>query len=136
MKQLNTHLSAALVKLSADQVKAIKGSKEKAMAAPVAEALRSFCRQDAEFAQAVEQGGSLAECMTAVAKGVGSYISDIDAYKKAVAFFFPGAKIKMQMTIDLIGDAALPTPEEQAAPKLQVYKPEKSELVLNLEDFL
>lgn len=136
MKQLNTHLTAALAKLSADQVKAIKGSKEKAMAAPVAEALRSFCRQDAEFAQAVEQGGSLAECMTAVAKGVGSYISDIDAYKKAVAFFFPGAKIKMQMTIDLIGDAALPTPEEQAAPALQVYKPEKNELVLNLEDFL
>ena len=136
MKQLNTHLSAALAKLSADQVKAIKGSKEKAMAAPVAEALRSFCKQDAEFAQAVEQGGSLAECMTAVAKGVGSYISDLDAYKKAVAFFFPGAKIRMQMTIDLIGDAALPTPEEQAAPTLQVYKPEKSELVLNLEDFL
>ena len=136
MKQLNTHLTAALAKLSADQVKTIKGSKEKAMAAPVAEALRSFCRQDAEFAQAVEQGGSLAECMSAVAKGVGSYISDLDAYKKAVAFFFPGAKIRMQMTIDLIGDAALPTPQEQAAPALQVYKPEKSELVLNLEDFL
>lgn len=136
MKQLNTHLSVALAKLSADQVKAIKGSKEKAMAAPVAEALRSFCRQDAEFAQAVEQGGSLAECMTAVAKGVGNYISDLDAYKKAVAFFFPGAKIRMQMTIDLIGDADLPAPEKQAAPVLQVYKPEKSELVLNLEDFL
>ena len=136
MKQLNTCLTAALGKLSADQVKAIKGSREKAMAAPVAEALRSFCRQDAEFAQAVEQGGSFAECMTEVAKGVGSYISDIDAYKKAVAFFFPGAKIKMQMTIDLIGDAALPAPEEQAAPMLQVYKPEKNELVLNLEDFL
>lgn len=136
MKQLNTNLTAALAKLSADQVKTIKGNREKAMAAPVAEALRSFCKQDAEFAQAVEQGGSLAECMSAVAKGVGSYISDLDAYKKAVAFFFPGAKIRMQMTIDLIGDAALPAPEEQAAPVLQVYKPEKSELVLNLEDFL
>ena len=106
------------------------------MAAPVAEALRSFCRQDIEFAQAVAQGGSLAECMTAVAKGVGSYISDIDAYKKAVAFFFPGAKIKMQMTIDLIGDAALPIPQEKPEPVLQVYKPEKNELVLDLEDFL
>ncbi len=133
-KTLNTHLTAALAKLSADQVKAIKGNKEKAMAGPVAEALRSFCKQDAEFAQAVAQGGSFAECMTAVAKNVGNYISDIDAYKKAVAFFFPGAKIKMQMAIDLIGDAALPTTEEQAAPMLQVYKPEK--LVLNLEDFL
>lgn len=136
MKQLNTCLTAALAKLSAEQVKAIKGSREKAMAAPVAAALQNFCKQDAEFAQAVAQGGSLAECMTAVAKGVGNYISDLDAYKKAVAFFFPGAKIRMQMTIDLIGDAALPAPEEQAAPMLQVYKPEKNELVLNLEDFL
>ena len=136
MKQLNTYLTAALAKLSAEQVKAIKGSRETAMAAPVAAALQNFCKQNAEFAQAVAQGGSLAECMTAVAKGVGNYISDLDAYKKAVAFFFPGAKIRMQMTIDLIGDAALPAPEEKTAPMLQVYKPEKSELVLNLEDFL
>ena len=81
MKQLNTCLTAALAKLSAEQVKAIKGSREKAMAAPVAAALQNFCKQDAEFAQAVAQGGSLAECMTAVVKGVGNYISDLDAYK-------------------------------------------------------
>ena len=78
---LNTDLSAALDKLSDKQVKAVNGSKERVMAGPVAEALRSFCRQDAEFAQAVAQGGSFAECMAAVAKGVGQNISDVDAYK-------------------------------------------------------
>lgn len=36
----------------------------------IATALRDFIRQDAEFAQAVVQGGSFAECMAAVAKGV------------------------------------------------------------------
>ena len=76
------------------------------MAAAVAEALKDFSRQDAEFAQAIVQGGSFADCMKAVAKGVGTAISDLDAYKKAVQFYFPGAKIRMQLFIDLIGDAA------------------------------
>ena len=43
MKELKTHLTAALEKLSDKQVKAVKGSKERAMAGAVAEALRSFC---------------------------------------------------------------------------------------------
>ena len=115
MKKLENHLSAALEKLGPQQVKAVKGSKERAMAGAVAEALRSFCRQEAEFAQAVDQGGSFADCMAAVAKGVGSSISDIDAYKKAVGFYFPGAKIQVQMTIDLIGDAAKAEPVEEQA---------------------
>ena len=134
--ELKNHLTNALEKLDKKQFKAINGQKEKAMAGAVAEALRSFCRQDAEFAQAVDQGGSFADCMAAVAKGVGSSISDLDAYKKAVGFYFPGAKINFQMTIDLIGDAA--PPAEQAAqdtPVLQVVKPVRDELVLNLEDF-
>ena len=84
----------------------VSGQKENAMASAVLEALKDFSRQDAEFAQAIVQGGSFADCMKAVAKGVGNSISDLDAYKKAVKFYFPGAKIKMQMTIDLIGDAA------------------------------
>lgn len=134
--KLENHLTAALEKLGEKQVKAVTGQKEKAMAGAVAEALRSFCRQDAEFAQAVDQGGSFADCMKAVAKGVGHCISDLEAYKKAVGFYFPGAKIRMQMTIDLIGDAAKPAePEAPAAPMLQVVKPVRDELVLNLEDF-
>ena len=67
----------------------------------VATALRDFIRQDAEFAQAVVQGGSFAECMAAVAKGVGSHISDFDAYGKAAAFYFPGCKIRYKMELDL-----------------------------------
>ena len=46
--------------------------------------------------------------MKAVAKSVGSSISDLEAYRRAVRFYFPGAEIRMQMTIDLIGDAGKP----------------------------
>lgn len=85
--------------------KEVKGQKESAMAGAVMVALKDFCLQEEEFAQAIVQGGSFTDCMKAVAKGVGNSISDIDAYKKAVQFYFPGAKVKMQLSIDLIGDA-------------------------------
>lgn len=134
--KLENFLTAALEKLSDKQVKAVTGQKQKAMASDVANALRSFCRQDAEFAQAVAQGGSFAACMDAVAKGVGHCISDIDAYKKAVGFYFPGANIRTTMTIDLIGEAAAAAePEAPEQPALRVVRPETPSLVLDLDGF-
>lgn len=98
---MNNFLSQAIEKID-------KGMKEKlerygeAMKADVGAALKEFCRQDAEFAQAVVQGGSFADCMKAVAKGVkNSSISDMKAFGLAVEFFFPGAGIDVKMTIDL-----------------------------------
>ncbi len=124
MLELNNWVTQAIQKLK-DGKKGVSGSKEKAMVHAVSSALQDFCKQDQEFAQAVVQGGSLADCMAAVAKGVGNSISDIDVYKKAVQFYFPGAKVQMQLTIDLIGDAAgeAPAPEKPAV------------IALNLEDF-
>ena len=79
----------------------------------VLKALKDFVKQDAEFAQAVVQGGSFEDCMKAVAKNCGSSISDLDAYQRAVQFYFPGAKIRFTMTIDLIGAAG----QEEEKPK-------------------
>ena len=91
-----------------------KESKEKmsmhgeAMKAAVMEALL-------EFAQAVVQGGNFKDCMAAVCKKIkNNSISDLEAYKAAVEFYFPGAAVSMKMNIDLCGDAsgeAAPTPE-------------------------
>lgn len=72
-----------------------------AMKDKVCEKLTDFCRQDEEFAQAVVQGGTFSECMAAVAKGIGSSISDEEAYGRAVQFYFPGAAVHVQMTVDL-----------------------------------
>lgn len=135
MEFLNTHLPAALDKLDDEQVKAVKGQKEHAMAGAVAGALRSFCRQSAEFSKAVANGGSFADCMAAVAKGVGQSISDVDAYKKAVGFYLPGADIRVQMHIDLGGEAAAPAPAAEQKPELRVVK-SASPFSLNLDDFL
>ena len=76
------------------------------MKADVLRQIEDFIEQDDEFAQAVVQGGTFEDCMKAVAKSCGQALSDVEAYRRAAAFYFPGAKVKMQLTIDLIGDAA------------------------------
>ena len=100
-----------------------------AMKDAVCEALDGFCRQDAEFAQAVVQGGAFADCMKAVAKGCGSSIYDLEAFRRAVRFYFPGADVKFHMTVNLCADVeaeAVATEQTaSAAPK-----------ILNLDDFL
>ena len=126
MEFINNYLTQALDKLND---KGVTGQKETVMAPAVRKALSQFCRQDDEFSQAVVQGGSFPECMKAVAKGVGSSISDLDAYKKAVQFYFPGAEISMQMTIDLIGAAGKESPAA-TGPE------EPKSMVLDLLDFI
>ena len=88
------------------EAKAFQGNKyEAVMKTAVADALESFCQQDEEFAQAVVQGGSFAECMAVVAKGCGSSLSDIEAYRRAAAFYFRGAEVKMELRIRLEPEA-------------------------------
>ncbi len=87
--------------------------------------LIDFCEQDGEFAQAVVQGGSFEDCMAAVAKNCGTSLSDLEAYRRAVQFYFPGAELKMQMTIDLIGAAGAGDTGNTG-----------SGIILNLSDFL
>lgn len=115
------YLEQAIKKL--EGVKSVSGKKESVMMEPVREALIGFCRQDEEFAQAVAQGGSFEDCMKAVAKGVGNSISDVEAYKKAVRFYFDGAAIEVQMKIDL-------------CPNRVGAEPQREVKVLSLEDYL
>lgn len=97
---MNEYTELALERLE-KEFASVSGAKPAAMKKAVREALESFIGQDDEFAQAVVQGGSFTECMNAVAKGVGSSISDLEAYRKAVQFYFKGAEVRMVMEIDL-----------------------------------
>lgn len=97
-----------LKKESAD----ITERKAAAMLEAVRKALISFCKQEPEFAQAIiESKGTFKECMTAVTKGIGDSISDLEAYKRAVQFYFPGADIQFNMTVDLCASAKEEKPE-------------------------
>ena len=86
------------------------------MQKPVHDALVEFCRQDAEFAQAVLQGESFEGCMKAVANGAGSALSDLEAYRRAVQYYFPGSDIRMQMTVDLCASVRKDEPEPEKKP--------------------
>lgn len=135
MISMNNWATQAVEKLDKGQ-KGIADRRAVIMAPVVAAQLKAFCQQDAEFAQAVVQGGTFADCMKKVASGVGNSISDLDAYKKAVQFYFPGAEVGMKLTLDLIGKAADGNdarPEEEATP-LRIHK-EYEMPSLNLADF-
>lgn len=67
---------------------------------PVVDALISFCEQQEEFAEAVVQSEKhLHECLAFVVKDVRSALSDIEAYRRAVQFYFPGAVVDMVLTL-------------------------------------
>jgi len=84
-----------------DEYGKVTGQKESTMKSAVQGALLEFCRQNEEFAQAVVQGGSFKDCMAAVAKGVGGSISDLEAYRRAAAFYFDGAKVNFSIAIQM-----------------------------------
>jgi len=87
------------------EIKDFKGDKyAMVMKDRCSEALKNFCQQDEEFAQAVVQTDkTFSDCMAEVVKKVkgNNGISDLDAFKEIVSFYFPGAGINFSMTIDL-----------------------------------
>lgn len=87
-----------------------------AMKDAVYEALDCFCRQDEEFSQAVVQGGAFGDCMKAVAKNCGNSIRDLEAFRRAVRFYFPGADVKFHMTVDLAPGTDVEAEDAEQAP--------------------
>jgi len=121
--------SDAAVKLRAEEKTGKYDRYAAIMEKSVLAQLITFCEQDEEFAEAVLQGGTFEDCMKEVAKGCGNGLSDLEAYKRAAAFYFKGADVRMQLRIDLIGER----PDEVIRP----YAEEgKKPIILNLEDFL
>lgn len=127
-------INEAINKLTKEKKGFKGGRKENAMLSAVFAALENFCKQDEEFAQAVVQNSkTLSDCLAAVAMGTRDFISDLDAYKKAVQFYFPGADIRCTMTIDLIGAAASDKPPIEMISKPQ-EPTKKSALSISLDE--
>jgi hypothetical protein len=101
------YVNQALKKL-AEEYKGFKGDRYQAvMKSAVRDALEDFCKQNEEFAQAVVQGGSFADCMEEVSRGIKNALSDLEAYRRAVSFYFEGAKVKMTLTIQMEREEAV-----------------------------
>lgn len=119
-----------------EEVRGFKGDKrEQVMYKPVADALREFCRQQPEFAQAVYQSKkTFADCMKHVAKGVRTSISDIEAYRRAVEFYFPGAQVEFQMVL-YMSKYDMPQDEPEQVQQ-ETPKQEQPGMAFNLLDLL
>lgn len=90
----------AINKLSEKSVKL--SAKAQAVSGAVLKQLECFCKQNDEFAQAIAQSDrSVKDCLEFVVKGCGSSISDIECYCRAVDFWFPGAKVNCNISVDL-----------------------------------
>ena len=118
----------------------------KVIAKPTADALWSFCEQEPEFAQAVEQSEkSFDECIKEISSGLGRACSDLTVFTKAVQFYFSGATVSYNMTINMSGSVEpaekkpYKKPEVISAPPVSAPKPSASaskKLTLNLDDLL
>ena len=127
-KNCRQTVEAALERLEQTSKSEIKDHKAKVFYQPTLEVLSDFCRQDERFAEAVlQKEGTFRDCLAAVSKGVGSAVSDLDVYRKAVQYYLPDAQITMQLSIYLgAGEKQAPAPE---ASKKRGY------MTLNLLDF-
>ena len=119
----------------------ITGNKEGAIKQAAMDALVNFAGQDEEFAQAIVQGGKFSDCMKAVCKGIGTSISDLEVYSRAAAFYFPGCKVRFEMHLDLVGDAAGESAAAEGNTSSGAGAPpspqgEGKGLVFDLKDFL
>lgn len=112
------------------------GQRGNVMKASIAEALREFCRQDGEFAQAVAQGGKFSEAVKAAEGKIhGGAISDLEAWGAAVHFFFPGKKI--ECSIRILDEADQETGKETGKEKeKQTAEQSGGGIMLDLSDFL
>ena len=132
-KSAESVCAEAIAKINSE-MKSMKTDRYTAVIAkPVADALCSFCRQEAEFAEAIVQSGkTFADCCRKVVDGVSASLSDIEAYKRAVSFYFPGAGIDFAMTVDLCASVRRPEAEPTAAtqPEKEAY------MILTLDGLL
>lgn len=108
------------------------GAKQHAVACDTAKALKLFCEQEPELEQAIEQSEkSFQECLDSIVNGTGNSISDLEAYNKAVKFYFSTAVVHFHMTIDLSGDNGHIEP-----PITMTQSKPKSSLSVSLDDLL
>lgn len=128
-KKASPAAEAAIAKLM-DGLKDVNGQKEKAVSGAVVEALSGFCRQSDEFSEAItETGKCLRECLGEIMRGCGNCISDLEVYRRAVAFWMPGYTVEMQMLLTREGEKA-----ERPAEPAPEARPKR--MVLTLEDLL
>lgn len=95
------------------------GQKAKAVSSYVAKAIKQFSKNERFAAAVVASKKTLSDCCTKVMENVGSSISDIEVYRRAAAFYFPGCKVAFKMEIEVDG---VQTPTEEISEPVEPSK--------------
>lgn len=91
------------------------GRKEQVIHTHVARTLRAFCDEEPHFAEVlVKTKRTLSECCAYIVDGSDNALSDLEAYRRAVQFYFPHADVEFKMLVRLTGTP--PTKAEMAEP--------------------
>lgn len=137
LKSDETIKSEAIARLN-DVKPGTLGMKERAICDAVRRALTDFCQQETEFAQAVlDKDAGFDACLKSVVAGCGTCLSDIEAYRRAVAFYFPGAGVNFTMRINLCASVDESGDDNPAkSPDLQPTAKATPALNLSLDDLL
>jgi hypothetical protein len=99
---MNEHQNKAIEKIGTELKTFTGGQKEKVVSDFVSNTLCEFCKQEIEFAEAIVQTSkTLSDCCKEIMKSTGGSISDLETYRRAVNFYFPGAGIDFVMKINL-----------------------------------
>ncbi|MEE0265558.1 MAG: hypothetical protein UD936_08035 [Acutalibacteraceae bacterium] len=102
----------------------------------VLNALCEFCRQNAEFAQAICQSDKhFTACLAEIVEGIKGSISDFDLYTRAVKFYFSTATIHFQMLID-VGDGVLAEPLKLVQAEAEQTATAPAPLTISLDSLL
>ncbi len=115
---MTTVQERAIEKLDAEKELTGGDKYAKAVAGETAKALMEFCKQSEDFAKAVCRGGSFEECCVAICKGIGSSISDLEIFRRAVKHYLPEADVQFKMQIR-VGETA-PAPEREKPKIIQM----------------
>lgn len=117
-------ITQAIEKLD-QELKGFKGNqKASAISKYVAKTLKDFCKVGAFAAAVAKSKKTLKDCCEEITKGSGNHISDIEVYRKAAQFYFPGAVVSFKMEIQADGILE-EIPESIAANSEKTVKPKK-----------
>lgn len=133
---MSVYIKTAVERLTKELGKAEKNRYIDVVKKPVYDALVSFCSQSEEFAQAVaESDKTLNDCLKSVVDGVKSSLSDIEAYRRAAAFYFPGCEVEMKLSIRMSRYEEKPADESDTKPAEKSNREERA-INLSLMDLL
>lgn len=101
-----------------NELKNVKGDRYiSATKSAVFESLCDLCNKSERFDDLIGHSDrTFSDCMTEIVKGIGSSISDIDLFRRAVQFYVPGADLRFDLHITL--------PDEAETPVSNIHEPQ------------